>query len=316
METSVTTTLSFIPSFVADVLGETFKPSFDLLSKSFYVNKSSSEPPSSAAIDNMTWDNLIDYNVEIEHSENAALLENGSDLQVNDDPLKRGNESTMRLSTDGSTSRRQMRKDRILSRRGSFHALPVGFSNDLVHGSWWFVLGSIVATIIPIVPLVDLFYPFWPHSSSSLPLFDDVWCFVLLIISGFFFTLGSLAFVRAVEEPPKKPLFSSYHLATDELLAAWLFLLATIPFVPFIGVYVYYNRHVYVYWGCLVGSILFVVATYFFVLSCYPNDQEREQIIPQVAQQLLGPQNWINKVSMSNRMNSAVTMYVRVALIE
>lgn len=205
-------------------------------------------------------------------------------------------ESPMRAATDDNPSmRRKSRRDRITARRGAFQCLPVLFSNDLVHGSWWFVIGSVIAMLIPIVPLVDLFYPFWITNASSLPLLQDVATFGLLIASGFFFTLGSLAFVRATEEPPLKPLFTSPHLATDELLAAWLFLLATIPFVPFMAVYVYYNHTVLVYWGCLIASIIFVLATYFFVLACYPSEEIREQIIPYLASFVFGPNCWIQK---------------------
>jgi hypothetical protein len=205
-------------------------------------------------------------------------------------------ESPLRAATDDNPSmRRRSRRARILARRGAFQWLPVACSNDLVHGSWWFVVGSIVATLIPIVPVVELFYPFWPGKESTLPILQDAATFGLLIFSGVFFTLGSLVFVRAFEDPPLKPLFSNEHFATDELLAAWLFLTATIPFVPFMGVYVYYNVDVLVYWGCLVASIVFVIATYFFVLSCYPMESDREQSIPQIAALLFGPKCWIQK---------------------
>jgi hypothetical protein len=44
-------------------------------------------------------------------------------------------------------------------------------------------------------------------------------------------------------------------------------------------------------------SIIFVVATYFFVLSCYPTeDSERDQIIPPIAKALFGERAWVNKV--------------------
>lgn len=205
-------------------------------------------------------------------------------------------ESPLRLATDDNVKmRRRSRRDRILARRGAFQWLPVYFSNDLVHGSWWFVVGSIVATLIPIVPLVDILYPFWSKSDSSLPLLEDEATFILMICSGAFFTLGSLAFVRAFEEPPLKPLFSHDHLVTDELLAAWLFLLATIPFVPFMAVYVYYNSNVLLYWGSLVASIIFVLATYLFVLACYPTETERDQIIPGCAEAICGRRSWIHK---------------------
>ena len=181
--------------------------------------------------------------------------------------------------------RRRSRRDRIKGRRGAFRWLPIKFSNDLVHGSWWFVVGSVIATLIPVVPLIDLYYEFWDTGGEkSLPLLQDAVTFGLLIASGFFFTLGSLAFVRATEEPVLEPLFShiSIHMATDELLAAWLFLFATIPFVPFMAVYVYYNPSVLLYWGCLITAVIFVLGTYFFVLACYPSDREerRHQIVP------------------------------------
>jgi hypothetical protein len=150
--------------------------------------------------------------------------------------------------------------------------------------------------IIPVVPLVDLFYPFWP-SKSDLPILSNASTFGLLIASGFFFTLGSLAFVRATEDPPLKPLFAnvSRHLETDELLAAWLFLLATIPFPSFMAVYVHYYPHVLVYWGSLLASLLFVVATYLFVLTCYPTETFNYQLAPKLAFTFFGERSWINK---------------------
>ena len=199
---------------------------------------------------------------------------------------------------ESRANRRKNRRERILARRGAFKWLPVKFSNDLVHGSWWFVVGSVIATLIPAVPLVDLFYPFWETGSGSLPLLEDAAAFGLLIVSGFFFTLGSLAFVRATEEPAVRPLFGSWtiHLATDELLAAWLFLFGTIPFVPFMAVYVYYNPDVLVYWGSLVASVIFVIACYLFVLACYPTEEIRQSVvIPQITKVLCGEKRWIQK---------------------
>lgn len=213
------------------------------------------------------------------------------------------NDSAMRRSFSETPSesraiRRKFRKERILKRRGAFVWLPILCSNDLVHGSWWFVVGSMIAMIIPIVPLLDLFYPFWSTEHGTLPLLEDAATFGLLIISGLFFTLGSLAFVRATEEPPLKPLFNHYsmHLATDELLAAWLFLFGTIPFVPFIAVYVYYNPTVLVYWGSLVASIFFNIATYLFVLSCYPSEEKKQsEIISDFTIACFGESCWIQK---------------------
>mmetsp|Transcript_18614 Transcript_18614/g.17942 ORF Transcript_18614/g.17942 Transcript_18614/m.17942 type:complete len:335 (-) Transcript_18614:446-1450(-) len=213
------------------------------------------------------------------------------------------NESSMRLATDSSKedrcSIRKRSRTKIKERRGAFKFLPVYFSNDLVHGSWWFVLGSALMTIIPIVPLVNLFYPFWrTKTNMNLPMLADVTTFALLIASGFFFTIGSLAFVRATEEPPLRPLFSkiTVHLETDELLAAWLFLIATLPFPLYMAVLIYHDHQQYVYWGCLVASIFFVIATYLFVLTCYPCNGERNyQIAPYLSTLFFGEFSWMNK---------------------
>ena len=211
-------------------------------------------------------------------------------------------QSAMRQATEdipNKAERRRTRRQRILGRRGAFRWLPIKFHNDLVHGSWWFVIGSVVATLIPIVPLVDLYYGFWDTTGGSLPILEDAAAFGLLIASGVFFTLGSYAFLRATEEPPLPPMLSrfSVHMATDELLAAWLFLFATIPFVPFMVVYVYYNTDVLLYWGCLISAIIFVIATYFFVLACYPSDREerRNQIVPMIVGCCCKSECWVKK---------------------
>ena len=110
-------------------------------------------------------------------------------------PITHHELSAMRQATDFTPSNRHKyrnnRQQRIISRRKAFEWLPVRFSNDLVHGSWWFVLGSVIATFIPIVPLLDLFYGFWEHT-GALPILQDAAIFMLLIISGVFFTLGTM----------------------------------------------------------------------------------------------------------------------------
>lgn len=199
------------------------------------------------------------------------------------------------VSTESRAQRRLHRRDRVRARRGAFEWLPVLCSNDLVHGSWWMVAASLVAMIIPIVPLVDLYYPFWATENGSIPLLEDAETFGLLIASGLFFTLGSLAFVRATEDPPLRPIFTcSVHFATDELLAAWLFLFGTIPFVPFIAVYVYYNPSTLLYWGCLVAAVVFNVATYLFVLSCYPSEEKSQsEIISKIFLLCITERSWL-----------------------
>lgn len=52
-------------------------------------------------------------------------------------------------------------------RRGAFTWLPVIFGwNDLLHGSYWFLWGSILAMLIPVIPLVALFEDLWPNDEE------------------------------------------------------------------------------------------------------------------------------------------------------
>jgi len=51
---------------------------------------------------------------------------------------------------DGRTKR-----EAILSKRGALKGLPVLFDNDMVHGSWWFVVGSIGFLLTAVLTLVN-----------------------------------------------------------------------------------------------------------------------------------------------------------------
>ena len=122
------------------------------------------------------------------------------------------------------------------------------------------------------IPLIDLSISiFHVPEATSLKAFDESATWVLLIISSIFFTIGSYVFVRAFESPPKPPLFTWRHFATDELLAAWLYLFAMSPYIPYAMFYINVNRHRYVYWGAFFASIFFVAASAFFVYTCYPS---------------------------------------------
>ena len=84
-----------------------------------------------------------------------------------------------------------------------------------------------------------------------------------------------MAFVRAVhEEPPMKPLFADwYHIQSDELLGSWLFLLATLPIIPYSLIYIAASGGSDpLYWGALAVSVLLVMGTYLFVRACYPTE--------------------------------------------
>lgn len=136
----------------------------------------------------------------------------------------------------------------------------------------WYVWGSLVSAFIAMIPLIDLSISIFDvPEATSLKAFDESATWVLLIISSIFFTIGSYVFVRAFESPPKPPLFTWRHFATDELLAAWLYLFAMSPYIPYAMFYINVNRHRYVYWGAFFASIFFVAASAFFVYTCYPS---------------------------------------------
>jgi hypothetical protein len=40
------------------------------------------------------------------------------------------------------------RRERVVNKRVVFKWLPVLFANDLVHGSWWFAVGSVYITVM------------------------------------------------------------------------------------------------------------------------------------------------------------------------
>jgi hypothetical protein len=97
--------------------------------------------------------------------------------------------------------------------------------------------------------LVNNYYIYIGNDDSELSPLHTRACWGLMAISGFFFTTGSLAFVRATHEsPPMRPLFEGfYHLQNDELLASWNFLIATFPYVPYFLIYLAHS-----------GSILYI----------------------------------------------------------
>jgi hypothetical protein len=47
------------------------------------------------------------------------------------------------------------RRETILAKRGALKDLPVLFDNDMVHGSWWFVVGSIGFLATSVITLIN-----------------------------------------------------------------------------------------------------------------------------------------------------------------
>lgn len=192
--------------------------------------------------------------------------------------------SLMRISTTSSLSRSSLstnintkeahiqRVKRIRERRGVFSSIPVFCSTDLEHGSWWFVFGSILFTIIPILSLLHLDSEGRKHSISIAPHY-------LYITSGVLFTLGSISFVRATKHPlpPRlRIIHSFYHLQNDELLSGWLFFMASLPYIPYTIIYVYMQVGSPMNWLGLAGSLLASIVFLLFLRSCYPNQSFKE----------------------------------------
>ncbi len=162
----------------------------------------------------------------------------------------------------------------IRRRRGSFHWLPVAFSNDLVHGSWWFVLGSVLTFVVADLTLYNAYKNVIGEDDSNLTREGYRVAWALVVASGFFCVVGSLAFVRAMSDPPMKPLFKWYHFSSDELFGSWMFLLAMLPAVPYSLIYLA-ELHEFIYFVILMVSVVGVLATLLFVLACYPSDKEK-----------------------------------------
>ena len=101
--------------------------------------------------------------------------------------------------------------------------------------------------------------------------YDATW--VLVIISGLFFTLGSWAFLRAVNDPPLKALFpNTTHFGSDELLGSWFFVCAVVPYVPYSFIYIAADPSGVFMYGFAVLSMLAVCGSLLFLANCYPSD--------------------------------------------
>lgn len=161
--------------------------------------------------------------------------------------------------------------------------MVIGSIDDVffVHFAFrYYVWGSLLTVFIPLFPLINLFIDedFWPKS-GLLPLNENTAAYALLSLMGVFYTIGSLAFLRAVETPLKPPLFTWKHFATDELLAMWMFAAGTLPSVPVMALYVIFNPDVGEFFFalilCMVGSAACIVAA----LCCYPKHHEQHLVV-------------------------------------
>ena len=166
----------------------------------------------------------------------------------------------------------------------------------------WFVFGSFGGMASAVLPLIQQYETFYKQHDDLLPSVDFTLTWSLLIFSGFWFTVGSWAFVRAFEEPPKKAVFSTFkHLRTDELLGAWCFMLGTAPAVPYTLVYFLIDP-TFTFLGALAGSGVFVLGSVVFVMASYPTNQttahgtkKRKNYVLPLALKMFGARIWVVK---------------------
>ena len=93
----------------------------------------------------------------------------------------------------------------------------------------------------------------------------------LLTISGLFFTIGSIAYVRAMSEIPMKPMCRCTHFRTDELFGSWCFFFGVIPYIPFSLIYAISDPNNVLYLGMFGITVFGVFATLLFVWTRYPS---------------------------------------------
>lgn len=238
-----------------------------------------------------------------EEREDELASVNLETQSVSEGSVGGGNVSTCRLSTVKLTPRKKadITQEEFLrdsldfqmavrNAREVFHFLPVYGLNDMVHGSWWFVWGSVLSLLIAIIPLIDIYDKFFTTpEATQLKAFDEASTWIFIIISSFFFTLGSYAFVLAFEDRPKKLLFKIPLVENNEQLGAWLTLYAMIPYIPYSIVYIQYNPSRLAYWGTFFASIFFTIAAVFFVYTSYPHDSflNKENIKPKTLQVII-----------------------------
>lgn len=184
--------------------------------------------------------------------------------------------------------------EKIINSRSWFKWLPVRCSSDLELGSWFFVIGSVMYMCIPLFPLLSNGKLYWPteRAVSGYSVDDDgishnevIMEGLLVFVSGLFFTIGSYCWVRACRVPPSPPFseamrttpacsciikncFNFYE--TDELLGAWCYYFACLPFVPYMMIYVAKNPGSPALWGSF--SLLCIVLGIFALMirACMP----------------------------------------------
>ena len=168
-------------------------------------------------------------------------------------------------------------KEAILQRRiPMFKWLPVCCDNDLVHGSWYLVAASCLATLIPIFPLISLYLitPWWPtFGLGILPTSSHTAVYALLAAGcGIMFGIGSYLMVRSFSTPPMSPCCRPCAcMPNDDVHSLWWFTLGTFTTVPVTAIYVYYFRDSTTFAGALFICCFASVASIIILAFFYPS---------------------------------------------
>ena len=175
-------------------------------------------------------------------------------------------------------------REKTLRSRVVFKWLPIRCQNDLVHGSWWFVFASILAAIIPVFPLINVYLikdQFWPiNFANYLAASTQAIVYAILIGCGMMFTLGSLILVRVFSIPKPAPIIGTSSflytlLPSDEVTASWFFFFGTAPTVAVTVLYSYYlpEYTLVVYQIAILFCVLATIAILTFTCAIYPKQQ-------------------------------------------
>jgi hypothetical protein len=154
----------------------------------------------------------------------------------------------------------------VIAKRGAFHSIPMITSNDLIHGSWWYLWGSLISVFICLVVLVNDYYTYLGQDDSVLPSGSYRIAWGLCLASSVFFTVGSVPFIRACNSPPLPVHYSLPCMKSHEIYGLWFMLMAVFPVVPYCFVYLAVaSESLYLYAMIAALVVIFVM---FAVLIC------------------------------------------------